>query len=156
MEKAIFGAGCFWGVEAAFKDVEGVESVEVGYAGGNKENPSYEEVCTGTTGHAEVVLVSFDPGKVSYADLLEVFWSNHNPTTLNRQGVDFGSQYRSAIFTFGDDQNEVAVKSKAEQDASARFKAPIVTTIEPVTSYYRAEEYHQDYFAKHGIEHCPI
>jgi len=156
MEKAIFGAGCFWGVEAAFKTVPGVTSVEVGYAGGSKENPTYEEVCTGTSGHAEVVLVSFYPEKVAYSDLLKVFWSNHNPTTLNRQGPDVGSQYRSAIFTYGEDQQKIAEASKAEQDSSGRFKAPVVTIIEPVSSYYRAEEYHQDYFAKQGIEHCPI
>jgi peptide-methionine (S)-S-oxide reductase len=156
MEKAIFGAGCFWGVEAAFKGVEGVSSVEVGYSGGSKENPTYEEVCSNTTGHAEVVLVGFDPDKVSYADLLEVFWSNHNPTTSNRQGPDVGSQYRSAIFTFGEGQQEQAENSKTEQDGSGRFKAPIVTEIKPVTTYYKAEEYHQDYFAKNDIEHCPI
>ncbi len=156
MEKAIFGAGCFWGVEAAFKGINGVSSVEVGYAGGSKENPTYKEVCSGTTGHAEVVLVAFDPAKISYPKLLEVFWSNHNPTTLNRQGVDFGTQYRSVIFTFDENQKNQAEKSKSDQDASGRFKAPIVTAIEPVTSYYRAEEYHQDYFAKNGIEHCPI
>ncbi len=156
MEKAIFGAGCFWGVEAAFKSVPGVSAVEVGYAGGHKTDPTYKEVCTGTTDHAEVVLVTFDPKKVSYADLLEVFWANHNPTTRNRQGPDFGTQYRSAIYTFDDSQQETAEKSKAEQDASGRFKAPIVTEIKPVTTYFRAEEYHQDYFAKNGIEHCPI
>lgn len=156
MQKAIFGAGCFWGVEATFKTVEGVNSTEVGYAGGHTENPTYKEVCTNTTGHAEVVLVTFDPKKVSYEDLLEVFWSNHNPTTLNRQGPDFGTQYRSVIFTFDEAQKAVAEKSRAEQEASGRFKAPIVTAVEPVTSYYRAEEYHQDYFAKNNIEHCPI
>lgn len=156
MEKAIFGAGCFWGVEAAFKAVEGVSSVEAGYSGGSKENPTYEEVCTGTTGHAEVVLVCFDPGKVSYRDLLKVFWANHNPTTRDRQGPDVGSQYRSAIFTFDEDQQKTAEASKAEQDASGCFKAPIVTEIEPVSSYFKAEEYHQDYLAKQGIEHCPI
>lgn len=156
MKKAIFGAGCFWGVEAAFKTVPGVTAVEVGYAGGAVENPTYQEVCSGTTGHAEVVLVSFDPDKVSFADLLEVFWANHNPTTMNRQGPDVGSQYRSAIFTFDDNQKESAEKSKAEQSASGRFRAPIVTTVEPASSYFRAEEYHQDYFAKQGIEHCPI
>jgi len=156
MEKALFGAGCFWGVEAAFKEVEGVTSVEVGYAGGTTENPTYKEVCSGNTGHAEVVLVSFDPGKVSFEELLEVFWSNHNPTTRDRQGVDFGSQYRSAIFTFNEDQQKTAEASRADQDASGRFKAPIVTQIEPVSSYFKAEEYHQDYFSKQGIEHCPI
>lgn len=156
MEKAIFGAGCFWGVEAAFKEVDGVTSTEVGYAGGHKENPTYKEVCNDDTGHAEVVYVEFDPKKVSYHDLLEVFWSNHNPTTMNRQGPDIGSQYRSVIFTFDDGQKKAAEKSKAEQDASGRFKNPIVTAIEPVTSYYRAEDYHQDYFAKQGISHCPV
>ncbi|MEE8295613.1 MAG: peptide-methionine (S)-S-oxide reductase MsrA [Sphingomonadales bacterium] len=156
MEKALFGAGCFWGVEAAFKEVEGVTTGEVGYAGGTTEDTTYNEVCSGNTGHAEVVLVSFDPGKVSFEELLEVFWSNHNPTTRDRQGVDFGSQYRSVIFTFNEYQQKTAETSKADQDASGRFKAPIVTQIEPVSSYFKAEEYHQDYFAKQGIEHCPI
>jgi len=156
MEKAILGAGCFWSVEAAFKTVPGVASVEVGYAGGTAQNPTYKDVCTGNTGHAEVVLVSFDPDKVSYGDLLEVFWSNHNPTTLNRQGPDSGTQYRSAIFTFDEAQQNTAENSKAEQEASGRFKTPIVTEIGAVTTYFRAEEYHQDYFVKQGIEHCPI
>lgn len=156
MAQAMFGAGCFWGVEAAFKEVPGVTAVEVGYAGGHTENPTYKEVCTDRTGHAEVVLVTFDPGKVSYADLLEVFWSNHNPTTMNRQGPDIGTQYRSVIFVFDDKQKAAAEKSKAENSASGCFKKPIVTAIEPVTSYYRAEEYHQDYFAKNNLAHCPI
>ena len=156
MEKALFAAGCFWGVEAAFKAVDGVSATEVGYANGHTENPTYKEVCTDRTGHAEVVLVTFDPAKVSFQALLEVFWSNHNPTTLNRQGPDFGTQYRSGIFTFDEGQQKLAEQSKAEQNASGRFKAPIVTVIEPVKGYYPAEEYHQDYFAKNNIQHCPI
>ena len=156
MTKAMFGAGCFWGVEAAFKKVPGVTDTEVGYAGGHTENPTYKDVCTDTTGHAEVVLVEFDESQVSFGDLLEVFWANHNPTTVNRQGPDVGAQYRSAIFAYDDGQKAAAVASKAEQDAAKRFNGPVVTIIEPVTSYYPAEEYHQNYFEKQGIEHCPI
>ena len=156
MAQALFGAGCFWGVEAAFKKVPGVTRTEVGYAGGHTENPTYKEVCTDTTGHAEVVLVEFDETKVGYDDLLEVFWANHNPTTVNRQGPDVGTQYRSVIFTYDDAQKAGAEASKAKEDASGRFNAPIVTAIEPFTSYYPAEDYHQNYFEKQGIEHCPV
>jgi len=156
MAKAMFGAGCFWGVEAAFKEIPGVTRTEVGYAGGHKESPTYKEVCTDRTGHAEVVLVEFDPAEVSFGDLLEVFWSNHNPTTMNRQGPDIGTQYRSVIFTFGEGQKAEAEQSKKTQDSSGRFPKPIVTAIEPVSSYYAAEDYHQDYFAKNNISHCPI
>jgi len=152
----MFAAGCFWGVEAEFKKVKGITKTEVGYAGGHTKNPTYKDVCSDATGHAEVVRVEFDPEVVSYPELLEVFWGCHNPTTINRQGPDFGTQYRSAIFTYDEDQQNLAERSKAEQDALIRFKNPIVTMIEPVSSYYPAEEYHQDYFAKQGIEHCPI
>jgi len=153
---AIFGAGCFWGVEAAFRAVDGVMATEVGYAGGTIDNPSYEQVCTDTTGHAEVVKVTFDPEEISYEDLLEVFWDSHNPTTLNRQGPDVGRQYRSVIFWADDAQREAAEKSKAKADASGRFSAPIVTAIEPVSTYFPAEEYHQQYFEKQGLAHCPV
>jgi len=143
-------------VEATFKKVEGVTKTEVGYAGGQTENPTYKEVCTNTTGHAEVVLVNFDPAVVSYEDLLEVFWNGHNPTTLNRQGPDVGRQYRSVIFTYDDKQKALAEKSKAKLEASGRFQNPVVTAIEPVSTYWLAEDYHQNYFEKEGIEHCPI
>ncbi len=156
MSKAMFGAGCFWGVEATFKKVAGVTKTEVGYAGGTKDNPTYKEVCANTTGHAEVVVVNFDAELVTFEDLLEVFWSCHNPTTLNRQGPDVGSQYRSVIFTYDDEQKALAEISKTEQDTSGRFKGPIVTTIDPATSYWPAEDYHQNYFEKQGIEACPV
>jgi peptide-methionine (S)-S-oxide reductase len=148
-QKATFGAGCFWGVEAAFRKVEGVVDVTVGYSGGTLENPSYGDVCTGTTGHAEVVEVEYDPSMVSYEELLEVFWENHNPTTLNRQGPDVGTQYRSAIFFHTPEQEATARVSK--ERAQERFKNPIVTEIAPVSEFYRAEEYHQQYFEKHRL-----
>lgn len=156
MAKAMFGAGCFWGVEATFRAVKGLSAIEVGYAGGDKDNASYEEVCGGNTGHAEVVRIDFDPDQVSYGELLDVFWGCHNPTTLNRQGPDHGSQYRSVIFTFDDGQMADAEKSKTAQDASGVFPNPIVTAIEPASTYWRAEDYHQNYFKKEGIEACPV
>ncbi len=156
MSRAMFAAGCFWGAEATFKKVAGITKTEVGYAGGHTENPTYKEVCNGETGHAEVVVVDFDVDVVSYQDLLEVFWSCHNPTTLNRQGPDVGSQYRSVIFTLDDSQKLAAEKSKTEQDTSDRFPKPIVTTIDPFTSYWPAEDYHQNYFEKQGVEACPV
>lgn len=156
MEKAMFGAGCFWGVEAAFKAVPGVRSTAVGYAGGRTKNPSYREVCTDQTGHAEVVLVDFDPKKAPYQELLKVFFDNHNPTQLNRQGPDVGTQYRSVIFYFGEGQKKAAEQAKAALAASGRLKNPVVTAIEPAPAFYRAEEYHQDYFAKNGLSHCPV
>lgn len=156
MAQAMFAAGCFWGVETTFKKVAGVTKTEVGYAGGDQDNPTYKEVCTNTTGHAEVVLVNFDPAVVSYEDLLEVFWDCHNPTTLNRQGADVGSQYRSVIFTYDDEQKALAEKSKAKLEASGRFQNPVVTAVEAVSTYWPAEDYHQNYFEKEGIEHCPI
>ncbi len=142
--EATFGAGCFWCVEAVFEQVEGVISVEAGYAGGTVPHPSYEQVCTGETGHAEVIRIVFDPAKVSYEHLLEVFWAAHDPTTLNRQGADHGTQYRSVIFYHDDAQRVTAEKSRAA--AQKDFSDPIVTSIEPLKNYYRAENYHQDYF----------
>ena len=156
MAKALFGAGCFWGVEAAFRQVDGVLATAVGYSGGRKENPTYESVCSGKTGHAEVVEVEFDPSKVSYEQLLDVFWENHDPTTLNRQGPDVGEQYRSAIFFETPEQQAAAIASKERQDKSGRYKRPIVTEITPASPFYRAEEYHQRYLEKHGLAHCRI
>lgn len=150
-EKATFAAGCFWGVEAAFRRVKGVTSTMVGYTGGHLKNPSYEDVCSGTTGHAEAVQVEFDPSQLSYDELLGVFWDNHDSTTLNRQGPDFGEQYRSAIFFHDAAQQQKAQASKAALERSGRFKRPIVTEITPATEFYRAEEYHQQYFAKRGM-----
>ena len=156
MAKALFGAGCFWGVEAAFRQVEGVLATAVGYSGGRKENPSYEDVCSGRTGHAEVVEVEYDPSKVSYDKLLDVFWENHDPTTLNRQGPDVGEQYRSAIFFLDPEQEALARASKESLEKSGRYKRPIVTEITPASTFYRAEEYHQRYLEKHGLAHCRI
>ena len=155
-EKAMFGAGCFWGVEATFRNINGVTSATVGYAGGTTENPSYEGVCTSRTGHAEVVEVEFDPEIVSYRQLLDVFWKNHDPTTLNRQGPDVGTQYRSVIFYYSPEQRAAAEESKTELDQSGRFRRPIVTQIEPAPPFYRAEEYHQRYLEKRGQAHCAI
>jgi len=156
MEKATFGAGCFWGVEETFRRIQGVTDAAVGYAGGKTQEPTYEDVCSHTTGHAEVVEVEFDPTKVSYAELLTVFWSNHDPTTVNRQGPDVGDQYRSVIFYHSPEQREAAEESKAELDKSGRFRRPIVTQIEPAPKFYRAEEYHQRYLEKRGLSHCAI
>ncbi|HZQ92800.1 MAG TPA: peptide-methionine (S)-S-oxide reductase MsrA [Terriglobales bacterium] len=150
MEKATFGAGCFWGVEAAFREVPGVIDAVSGYMGGKTENPSYQEVCTDTTGHAEVVEVTFDPKKVSYEQLLDRFWQIHDPTQLNRQGPDFGKQYRSVIFYYSPEQEAAAKASKEALDKSGRFRKPIVTQIAPASPFWRAEEYHQKYFEKHG------
>jgi peptide-methionine (S)-S-oxide reductase len=143
-EKATFGAGCFWCVEAMFEKLDGVQSVVSGYSGGTKRNPSYEEVCTGTTGHAEVAQITFDPMKISYERLLEMFWKSHDPTTLNRQGADVGEQYRSAIFYHDEKQREAAERSKLE--AQKMFENPIVTEIQPLKEFYPAENYHQDYY----------
>jgi len=148
MEKATFGAGCFWGVEEAFRKVPGVRSTAVGYSGGTVSNPTYRDVCTGTTGHAEVLQVEFDPDEISYRKLLELFWSCHDPTTLNRQGPDVGTQYRSAIFYHSPAQQAVASESKTEMDRSGRFRRPIVTEITAASEFYRAEEYHQRYLEK--------
>ncbi len=156
MEKATFGAGCFWGVEITFANVEGVTATAVGYAGGTLENPTYEDVCSGTTGHAEVIQVEYDPAQVSYDQLLDVFWNNHDATTLNRQGPDVGTQYRSAIFFHTPEQEALATASKARLEASGRQARPIVTDISPASTFYRAEEYHQRYLEKRGLATCRI
>jgi len=155
-EKAMFGAGCFWGVEATFRNVNGVTNAAVGYAGGKTDDPTYEDVCSDETGHAEVVEVEFDPTKVRYEQLLDVFWSSHNPTTLNRQGPDVGSQYRSVIFFFAPEQQTAAEEAKVKLEKSGRFPRPIVTQIEPAPKFHRAEEYHQRYLEKRGQSHCAI
>ena len=149
--KATFGAGCFWHVEDLLSKTKGVKSTKVGYIGGQLPNPTYEEVCTDKTGHAEAVEVEYDPNEISYEELLDVFWNNHNPTTLNRQGPDVGIQYRSAIFYHNDEQKEIAEKSKQTIDKSGQFEKPIVTEIVPTPTFYEAEEYHQKYFKKHGL-----
>jgi peptide-methionine (S)-S-oxide reductase len=156
MAKATFAAGCFWGVEAAFRQVEDVLGTAVGYSGGRTENPTYESVCSGRTGHAETVEVEYDPAKVSYEQLLDVFWENHDPTTLNRQGPDVGEQYRSAIFFQTPEQEASARASKEKQEKSGRYKHPIVTEIAPASTFWRAEEYHQQYLEKRGLAHCRI
>ncbi len=156
MAKASFAAGCFWGVEAAFRQVEGVLDTAVGYSGGRLENPTYEDVCSGRTGHAETVEVEYDPSRVSYEQLLDVFWENHDPTTLNRQGPDVGEQYRSAIFFHTPEQQAAATESKANLEKSGKYKRPIVTQILPASTFFRAEEYHQRYLEKHGLAHCRI
>jgi peptide-methionine (S)-S-oxide reductase len=152
MEKATFGAGCFWGVEATFRRLAGVRSTAVGYAGGEVENPTYKQVCTDSTGHAEVVEVTFDPAVISYRDLLEVFWDNHNPMTLNYQGPDYGTQYRSAIFFHSPEQEAIAKESMA--NAQKRFPRPIVTEITPAPTFWAAEDYHQQYLEKRGLASC--
>ena len=153
-ETATFGAGCFWGVEAAFQRVQGVIDTAVGYSGGEMANPTYKDVCTDETGHAEVVQVTFDPAKVSYEKLLDTFWQAHDPTQMNRQGPDFGTQYRSAIFFHSTEQAAAAKKSRAAVEASGKFKRPIATEITPVSTFYRAEEYHQKYLQKRGVASC--
>lgn len=150
MEKATFAAGCFWGVEAAFRQVKGVVSTTVGYTGGSFKDPTYEDVCSGKTGHAEAVEVEYDPSHISYEELLTVFWEIHDPTTLNRQGPDIGAQYRSAIFCQTPEQQSAAIASKEKLQHSGRYKNPIVTAITPASQFYRAEEYHQQYFEKRG------
>ena len=156
MEKATFGAGCFWGVEAAFRQVQGVVSTAVGYMGGSLKNPTYKDVCTDTTGHAEAVEVTYDPANVSYEELLKVFWQIHDPTTLNRQGPDVGTQYRSAIFFHGGEQEAAARASKEKLEKSGAYKRPIVTEIVPAGEFWQAEEYHQQYLEKRGLSHCHI
>lgn len=155
-EKATFGAGCFWGVEAAFRQVPGVVATRVGYAGGTTPNPTYQQVCTDRTGHAEVVEVTYDPTRVTYDDLLSVFWENHDPTQLNRQGPDVGTQYRSAIFFHSPEQEAKARASRARLEQSGRYRRPIVTEITPVPEFYEAEEYHQQYLEKRGLASCRI
>jgi peptide-methionine (S)-S-oxide reductase len=156
MAKATFGAGCFWGVEAAFRQLKGVTGTAVGYMGGTLREPTYHDVCTGRTGHAEVVQVDFDPSQVSYHDLLRVFWENHDPTTPNRQGPDVGTQYRSVIFFHTPEQEADARASKDALAKSGRFKRPIVTEIQPAPDFWKAEEYHQQYLEKRGQAHCHI
>ena len=152
-QKATFGAGCFWGVEAAFLKIDGVIDVTSGYGGGNINNPTYEQVCSDTTGHVEIVEIKFDPEKISYDRLVEVFFDIHDPTTLNRQGPDFGSQYRSAIFYHSSQQQIAAEQAKHALDASGRYRNSIVTEITAASSFFPAEEYHQRYFQKRGIAH---
>ena len=148
---AIFGAGCFWGIESAFRQLDGVVEAVSGYAGGTVDQPTYRAVCSGKTGHAEVVQVEYDPSLVSYQQLLDLFWQIHDPSTLNRQGPDIGTQYRSVIFYSDDDERAAAEKSKQRLDASGKFRRPIVTQIVPVTKFYPAEDYHQRYYEKMGI-----
>jgi peptide-methionine (S)-S-oxide reductase len=156
METATFGAGCFWGVEEAFRNIKGVKDTAVGYTGGKLENPTYKDVCTNETGHAEVVQVTFDPAEVSYDQLLDVFWDIHNPTTLNRQGPDWGTQYRSVVFFHSPEQEAAARASKEKLEKSGRYDRPIVTQIVPAPVFFRAEEYHQRYLEKRGVSSCHI
>ena len=153
-QKATFAAGCFWGVESAFRQVDGVTRTEVGFEGGTLANPSYRDVCSHRTGHAEVVEVTYDPERVSYEQLLDVFWGKHNPTQRNRQGFDFGDQYRSVVFYEDEEQRAAAEQSKAELDASGRYRKPVVTVIEPAQTFYVAEDYHQQYLEKRGRSSC--
>jgi peptide-methionine (S)-S-oxide reductase len=156
MQTATFAAGCFWGVEERFRQVKGVTATAVGYTGGRRAHPTYEQVCSGATGHAEAVQVVFDPEQVTYEQLLQVFWDNHDPTTLNRQGPDVGAQYRSAIFFHTSEQEQAARASKAKLEQSGKYGRPIVTQIVPATEFYRAEEYHQQYLAKRGVASCKL
>jgi peptide-methionine (S)-S-oxide reductase len=156
MAKATFAAGCFWGVEAAFRQIPGVTRTRAGYTGGHAENPSYELVCTDRTGHAEAVEVTYDPERVPYEDLLEVFWSSHNPTTRNRQGFDIGSQYRSAVFTHSREQERAAREAIARLEAEGRWRNPIVTQIVPAAPFFEAEDYHQQYLEKRGRSSCTV
>ncbi|MEE8129057.1 MAG: peptide-methionine (S)-S-oxide reductase MsrA [Vicinamibacterales bacterium] len=156
METATFGAGCFWGVEEAFRTVDGVVATAAGYAGGATENPAYKEVCSGRTGHAEVVQVEFDPARVGYEQLLDLFWSIHDPTQLNRQGPDVGTQYRTVIFYHSDSQREAATASREAVGRSGRFARPVATEIEPAATFWRAEDYHQQYIARGGRGACAI
>jgi len=156
MQKATFAAGCFWGVEATFRQIPGVISTRVGYIGGKTENPTYKEVCTDRTGHAEAVEVEFDPSKVAYNDLLQVFWENHDPTQVNRQGPDWGTQYRTAIFYHSPEQQAQAEVSKQALENSHRYAKPIATQIVPAVTFYPAEDYHQQYLEKRGLASCHI
>ncbi|HEX9689620.1 MAG TPA: peptide-methionine (S)-S-oxide reductase MsrA [Thermoanaerobaculia bacterium] len=155
-ETATFAAGCFWGVEAAFRQAPGVVDTAVGYTGGSVPNPTYEDVCTDRTGHAEAVRVEFDPARVSYDRLLDLFWENHDPTTKNRQGPDVGTQYRSAIFFHSAEQEKAASESKDRLEKSGRYRRPVVTEIVPAKEFWQAEEYHQRYLEKRGLAHCRI
>jgi peptide-methionine (S)-S-oxide reductase len=155
-EKATFGAGCFWGIEAAFRQVPGVVSTAVGYMGGTRDEPTYRQVCTGRTGHAEVVQVTYDPQRLSYDDILAVLWDNHDPTTMNRQGPDMGTQYRSAVY-FHDEAQESAARASIEGlEASGRFRRPVVTEVAPASTFWPAEDYHQQYLEKRGLSTCRI
>lgn len=156
MEKATFGAGCFWGVEATFRSIPGVVSTLVGYCGGKTDNPTYKDVCTDTTGHAEVVEITFDPAQLPYEQLLETFWKLHDPTTPNRQGPDVGSQYRSVIFFHSPAQEAAARAARERLDKSGKFRHPVVTQIVPAAPFYKAEEYHQRYLEKRGLASCHI
>jgi peptide-methionine (S)-S-oxide reductase len=156
MAKATFAAGCFWGVEATFRQIPGVISTRVGYTGGTMPNPTYQDVCNDDTGHAEAVEVDYDPAKASYDQLLKVFWENHDPTQLNRQGPDWGSQYRSAIFFHTPEQEAAAKLSKERLDNSGQYRKPVVTQIVPATTFYPAEDYHQQYLEKRGLATCHI
>ncbi|CAN5831034.1 peptide-methionine (S)-S-oxide reductase MsrA [soil metagenome] len=154
--KATFGAGCFWGIEAAFRQVPGVVSTEVGYMGGTVDEPGYRQVCTGRTGHAEVVQVTYDPERLSFDDVLAVFWDIHDPTTRDRQGPDVGTQYRSAVFVHDDDQEKATRRSIDELEAAGRFRRPIVTEVTPAATFWSAEDYHQQYLEKRGLSTCRI
>jgi peptide-methionine (S)-S-oxide reductase len=156
MAKATFAAGCFWGVEATFRQIPGVTATRVGYTGGDLKSPTYKDVCTDRTGHAEAVEVEYNPAEVSYGDLLNVFWENHDPTQLNRQGPDFGTQYRSAIFYHSPEQEQAARASKQAREESRQFSGPIVTQIVPAVTFYEAEDYHQQYLEKRGLATCHI
>lgn len=156
MQKAAFGAGCFWGVEATFQKIKGVKSTIVGYMGGNLKNPTYEDVCTDKTGHAEVVQIEYDSKLISYEELLEIFWKIHDPTQLNRQGPDFGTQYKSVIFYYNDEQKKLAEESKKRKQSELKNNKIIVTEINPAKVFYPAEEYHQKYLEKHGRMSCKI
>ncbi len=154
--QATFGAGCFWGVEATFRNINGVLATEVGYSGGTTKDPTYTDVCTGRTGHAEVIRVDYDPEQISYEKLLDVFWDSHDPTTLNQQGPDIGTQYRSVVFFHNEQQEKTARASKERLESSDRYANPIVTKIVPAATFYRAEEYHQRYLEKQGLATCSI
>ncbi len=156
LETAIFGAGCFWGVEAAFRQLKGVRDAACGYSGGTVENPTYEQVCSDATGHAEVVEVRFDPAVVTYDELLNAFWKMHDPTQVNRQGPDYGSQYRSVIFYKSEAQKKAAEDSRSELERSGRLRQPVATQIQPAGKFWRAEEYHQRYYEKHGLKGCAV
>jgi len=156
MEKATFGAGCFWGVEATFRSIPGVVSTLVGYCGGKTDNPTYQDVCTDTTGHAEVVEITFDPAQLPYEQLLETFWKLHDPTTPNRQGPDVGSQYRSVIFFYSPAQEAAARAARERLDKSGKFRNPVVTQIIPAAPFYKAEDYHQRYLEKRGLASCHL
>jgi peptide-methionine (S)-S-oxide reductase len=155
-EKATFGAGCFWGVEAEFRKIKGVKSTAVGYEGGTMDNPTYKDVCTDRTGHAEVVEVEYDPEQVKYEDLLNVFWENHDPTQVNRQGPDVGTQYRTVVFYHSDEQKRIAEESKKSRAESGRYRKPIATQIQPAQTFWKAEDYHQQYLEKRGLASCHI